>query len=221
MSKSPKVNIKKVLNLIFLCSGDGGNILHMVDELQFYFWPNSHEKVANVTLSELRIRWRSGLRGVLVHSALAELASNWELLDNRGVVARHKRLNLKMICRCDCLTVLSSPVVQRPSPATDVISNITLNKYCLKVWKLRKCFIILACWFSSVYFICIEKQKDIWDECYDGGGYDRTAARRNITCLPDNGLSVAQTFTRNLNLTLGMFSLPAISLMKVNTKWNQ
>lgn len=112
MSKSPKVNIKKVLNLIFLCSGDGGNILHMVDELQFYFWPNSHEKVANVTLSELRIRWRSGLRGVLVHSALAELASNWELLDNRGIVARHKRLNLMMICRCDCLSVLSTRSTQ-------------------------------------------------------------------------------------------------------------
>ena len=31
--------------------------------------------------------------------------------------------------------------------------------------------------------------------------------RRNITCLLDNGLSVSQTFTRNLNLTLGMFSL--------------
>ena len=41
--------------LIFSCSRDDGKILHMVDELQFYFWPNSHEKVANVTLSELRI----------------------------------------------------------------------------------------------------------------------------------------------------------------------
>ena len=26
---------------------------------------------------------------------------------------------------------------------------------------LGKCLIISACWFSSVYFICIEKQKDI------------------------------------------------------------
>ena len=89
----------------------------MVDELQFYFCPNSHEKVANVTLSELRIRWRSGLRGV-VHLALAELASNWELLDNRGIVARHKGLNLMMICRCDCLTVLSTQLQVSDSATT-------------------------------------------------------------------------------------------------------
>lgn len=119
-----------------------------------------------------------------------------------------------------CLYSLHSskcPRVQQPYPAPDVISSIeqlfsrgwckNKNILNLSCFGLRKCFIVLACWFSSVYFICIEKQKDIWDECYDGGGYDRTAARRNITCLLDNGLSVSQTFTRNLNLTLGMFSL--------------
>ena len=61
--------------------------------------------------------------------------------------------------------------------------------------------------FFCLFHLLLEKQKDIRDECYDGGCYDRTAARRNITCLLDNGLSVSQTFTRNLNLTLGMFSL--------------
>ena len=140
-------------------------------------------------------------------TGFADLASNWELLDNRG--SWHDTRD--SIWRWFAGVIVWLYSVQSFSAATlscnwcHIKQNI--EQILSEVWKLRKCFIILACWFSSVYFICIEKQKDIWDECYDGGGYDRTAARRNITCLPDNGLSVAQTFTRNLNLTLGMFSL--------------
>ena len=48
----------------------------------------------------------------------AELASNWELLDNRGIVSRHKRLNLMMICECDCLSVLSTQLQVSKSATT-------------------------------------------------------------------------------------------------------
>ena len=86
----------------------------------------------------------------------AELASNWELLDNRRIVARHKGLNLMMICRCDCLTVLSTQL-QVSDSATTLSSN-----WCYMLYPaLNYCFLEA---FVKIYifFIYVLVWESVW-----------------------------------------------------------